>query len=115
MNSTRDVSPSLLLIEDSADSEEDSATPVGNNSEDDDDAESTCNCDTANMVEGDETHQDDKLRCGDEDGGNSTMWMSVEPLEEVEEAERRVGEVKVNVNQLEDRLFWETCMAVGYP
>ncbi|KAK7363640.1 hypothetical protein VNO77_05790 [Canavalia gladiata] len=114
-----DVSP-LLLIEDSADSEDDSGfftlCPSSIIGENEDDAES-CNCDTAStcgIPKDGEGHEDDQgfeESYDDEDGGNSNMWMSVAAFED--EAETRIGEV--NVNGSEDRLFWETCMAVGYP
>ncbi|KAK7303176.1 hypothetical protein RJT34_14078 [Clitoria ternatea] len=121
-----DVS-SLLLIEDSADSEGDSgffssmAANIGHN---EDDAES-CTCDSpgsCSLFEDGEGHEDEK-GCDDEvnscgsDWNFSTMWLSdtecSSPLvvEDVEETRT----VKVNVNDVEDKLFWEICMAVGYP
>lgn len=126
---------SLLLIEDSADSEEQYpgffslcpssiAAKTGDN---EDDGESCCNCDSTDTAsicglpkDGAGNKDDHGIGefCGGEedesyecDGGNPTLWMSIEALED--EAETRNGEV--NVNELEDRLFWEMCMAVGYP
>ncbi|BAT87368.1 hypothetical protein LR48_Vigan09g217500 [Vigna angularis] len=107
-----DVS-SWLLVEDSGDSEGDTGffsllyQVVSN----DDDAES-CTCDTAGT-------------CGlseDVEGGEDEMWLSdtsleiecsSSPLVVEDEVETRI--VKVNVNDVEDKIFWETCMAVGYP
>ncbi|KAJ1427259.1 hypothetical protein SESBI_09924 [Sesbania bispinosa] len=121
-----DVS-SWLLIEVSADSEEDSAffplclsSIAGNN---EDDAES-CNCDTASICglpKDGACHEDDQgfgESCGVSyvsDCSNSTMsmWMSIATLED--EVETKIGKVNNNVKEMEDRLFWETCMAVGYP
>ncbi|KAF7837169.1 hypothetical protein G2W53_005651 [Senna tora] len=104
MNGTVDVS-SWLLMEDSADSEADSgflslypstAAIVGHN---EDDAES-CNYDT------DDIYGLSEVGDGHEDDGHVDIFS-------VEQEEMNMGEV--NVHELEDRLFWETCMAVGYP
>lgn len=127
---------SLLLIEDSADSEGDTgffslcpstiaANNIGHN---EDDAES-CTCDTAgvcSLFKGGEGHEDDQGSgefCGGEDdnyGSDFSMWLSEEALEMEcsspfveDEVGTRTG--KVNVNEVEDKLFWEICMAVGYP
>ncbi|TKY72030.1 hypothetical protein E2542_SST00764 [Spatholobus suberectus] len=136
----KDVS-SWLLIEDSADSEGDSGfftlypcNIVANIGHNEDDAES-CTCDTAGvcgLFEDGEDHEDEKgcgEFCGDEDEGcdsewsSSTVWLSESdaaleiecssPLVVEDEGETRI--VKVNVNDVEDKIFWETCMAVGYP
>jgi len=134
-----DVS-SWFLIEDSADSEGDTGffsllypnNIVANTGYNEDDAES-CTRDTAGTCglcgdgEGGEDENGYGEFCGDEDEGcgsgwsNSTMWLSdasleVEcssPLVVEDEVETRI--VKVNVNDVEDKIFWETCMAVGYP
>ncbi|KAJ1395168.1 hypothetical protein SESBI_33539 [Sesbania bispinosa] len=126
-----DVS-SWLLIEVSADSEVDSAffplclsSIAANTGNNEDDTES-CNCDTASICglpKDGACHEDDQgfgESCGDEDVSyvsdcsNSTMWMSIATLED--EVETKIGKVNINnVKEMEDRLFWETCMAVGYP
>ncbi|KAI9114838.1 hypothetical protein K1719_013851 [Acacia pycnantha] len=134
-----DVS-SWLLMEDSADSEADSgsfslyhgtATIAGY---DDDDAES-CNYDTDGKYG---VHEDDQnsgeFSCHEDnmdelDSQSSMIWQSdatsecfsALPVEdeqekmkiEVDQKEMKIGGVKFR--ELEDRLFWETCMAVGYP
>lgn len=118
---------SWLLIEDSADSEEDSgifslypstAFISGHN---EDDAES-CNYDTdgkCGLSEFDDDHDfgDDNI---ESDSGDSIMWLPSTTLEcfsslpvKDEDDEMKMGEV--NVHDLEDRLFWEVCMEVGYP
>ncbi|KAG4932031.1 hypothetical protein AAZX31_17G021400 [Glycine max] len=108
MNSTMDVS-ALLLIEDSADSEDDYGfftvcpSSIAISDDNEDDAES-CSCDTTSTRGLPKDSEDDKEFaefCGNE----------VAALED--EAETRIDEVIVN--ESEDRLFWETCMAVGYP
>ncbi|RDX99526.1 hypothetical protein CR513_17408, partial [Mucuna pruriens] len=127
-----DVS-SWLLIEDSADSEGDSGifslypcNKVANTGHNEDDAES-CTCDTAGICgifEDGEGHEDEKGRGDEDEGGgsdwsSSTMWMSdaalemecSSPLVVEDEVETRI--VKVNVNDVEDKIFWEICMAVG--
>lgn len=131
-----DVS-SWLLIEDSADSEADSGffslypSRAAIAGDDEDDAES-CNCDTdgvyglSKVGDGHEDDQEvDEISgfeddSNESDSGSSTMWLSDATLEclsplpvEDEQQEMKMGEV--NVHELEDRLFWETCMAVGYP
>ncbi|KAL2339093.1 hypothetical protein Fmac_013539 [Flemingia macrophylla] len=102
----------LLLIEDSADSEEDYVlltvcpNSIAITYANEDDAESCC-CDTTStcgLSEDDEGHEDDKEFA--EFGSNEVAVLE-------DEAETRVGEVIAN--ELEDRLFWESCMAVGYP
>lgn len=134
MNGIMDVS-SWLLIEDSADSEGDSGCfslcpcNIGHK---EDDAES-CTCDPAGMCgifEDGEGHEGEKgcgEFCADEDEhcgsewNSSTMWLSdaaleiecSSPLVVEDEEETRI--VKVNVNDVEDKIFWEICMAVGYP
>lgn len=106
-----DVS-SWLVVEDSADSEGDIGffSLVYQVVSNEDDAES-CTCDTAGS-------------CGlseDVEGGEDEMWQSdtwletecSSPLVVEDEVETRI--LKVNVNDVEDKIFWETCMAVGYP
>ncbi|KAJ1428829.1 hypothetical protein SESBI_08939 [Sesbania bispinosa] len=134
-----DVS-SLLLIEDSADSEGDSgffslypSSIAANIGHIEDDAES-CTCDTAaicSLFKGGEGHEDDQgssgefCGCGDNRNGSdcssSTMWLSDTALE-IEcsspflvDDEEETRMVKVNVNDVDDKLFWEICIAVGYP
>ncbi|KAL2341181.1 hypothetical protein Fmac_009121 [Flemingia macrophylla] len=132
-----DVSP-WLLIEDSADSEGDSVffSPcpgnlVANICHHEDDAES-CTCETTgifDIFEDGEGHDEKGSGefCGDEnescgsDWNSSTMWSSdtavgiecSSPLVVEDEVETRIA--KVNVNDVEDKMFWEICMAVGYP
>lgn len=134
MNNGMDVS-SWLLIEDSADSEGDSGffslcpcKIVANIGQNEDDAES-CTCDTAGMCglfEDGEGHEDEKgcgEFCGDEDESCDSDWSMSDAVLEIEcssplagtddEVETRI--VKVNVNDVEDKIFWEICMEVGYP
>ncbi|KAK7292326.1 hypothetical protein RIF29_08104 [Crotalaria pallida] len=115
MNSV-DVS-SWLLIEDSADSEEDySGFFFSSMCPNEDDKASTCGLsnDGAGHQEDEGINEDESSYAYDNEvvGGNSTLWMSIGALED--EAETRIGD-EVNVNELEDRVFWEMCMAVGYP
>lgn len=95
---------SFLLIEDSADSEDDygffslGPSSIGINGDNEDDAES-CSCDTTIN--------------GDNQGFVEFCGIKNEFAALEDEAETRTDEAVVN--ELEDRLFWETCMAVGYP
>nr|KYP62830.1 hypothetical protein KK1_017385 [Cajanus cajan] len=122
-----DVS-SWLLIEDSADSEGDSGFSslcpcniVANIGHNEDDAES-CTCDTAGtcgLYEDGEGHEDEMM--SGSDCSSSTMWISdatlaiecSSPLVDEDEGKTRI--VKVDVNDVEDKIFWEICMEVGYP
>ncbi|KAG5038989.1 hypothetical protein JHK86_019829 [Glycine max] len=108
-SSTMDVS-ALLLTEDSADSEDDygffSVCPssIAISDDNEDDAES-CSCDTTTSTCG-------LPKDGEDDQGFAEFCGNeVTALED--EAEIRIDQVIVN--ESEDRLFWETCMAVGYP
>lgn len=137
MNETDVSCSSLLLIEDGADSEGDSigfftlysADNIGHKEED---AEScTCDCDIdgiCSLVKEDEDVKGSgEFCCVDCSCFSSTMWLSEatmkiecssSPLllvDEDEEEETRMVDVNVNVNDVDDKLFWEICMAVGYP
>ena len=71
------------------------------------------------FLEGEGSADEDE-HCGSE-WNSSTMWLSdaaleiecSSPLVVEDEEETRI--VKVNVNDVEDKIFWEICMAVGYP
>lgn len=129
-----DVS-SYLLMEDSADSEADfvqsEVAAVCSVSGEDDDAES-CSCDSSE-VSG--SHADD---CDDRDSRDqwnnpsqrsSVVWASdredghastdVNEEEEpwVDSAGGSGGEdlSKGEMDAMEDKVFWETCMTIGYP
>ncbi|CAJ1941120.1 unnamed protein product [Sphenostylis stenocarpa] len=106
MNSTMDLS-ALLLFEDSADSEDDYVfftVNIAITGDNEDDAES-CNCDTTSTSDlpKDGEGQEDDEGFGEFCGNNEVAELEAE-------AERRIF-----VNESEDRLFWETCMEVGYP
>lgn len=132
---------SLWLIEDSADSEGDDPAglfrryPSNIGHKEEDDAEScTCECDTSgignNLLKEDDRQGCGEF-CGDGDEGYglncscSTMWnMSDAALEVaqcsspnflVDDDDEVTRMVKVNVDDVDDKLFWEICMAVGYP
>ncbi|CAK8530964.1 unnamed protein product [Lathyrus sativus] len=137
MNNTDVSCSSLLLIEDSADSEGDSIGfftlyPAANIGHTEEDAEScTCDCDCdidgiCSLVKEDEDVKGSGEFCWvDCSCFNSSMLMleatmeigcSSSPLllvDEDEEVETRM--VEVNVNDVDDKVFWEMCMAVGYP
>ncbi|XWS08664.1 hypothetical protein CRYUN_Cryun40dG0020800 [Craigia yunnanensis] len=129
----------FLLVEDSGDSELDCG-PINQCNQsmdiasaaagDEDDAES-CSCDTTTerlddfyevILQLDEDQ--DFIDCNEPATGWSScnMWSIDEALgyisaEEAEDQEPRFG---INLcrevmDGMEDRLFWETCMAVGYP
>lgn len=136
---------SLLLIEDSADSEGDhtdfftlypfssTATNIfGHKEEDAESCTCDCECDIANLcslVKEDEDGQRSDELVGDGDDNyclDCSMWLSDEASEEMEcsfssnfliddddDEESRM--VEVDVNDVDDKLFWEICMAVGYP
>ncbi|AES64283.1 hypothetical protein MtrunA17_Chr2g0286631 [Medicago truncatula] len=129
---------SLLLIEDSADSEGDligfftlypAANYIGHKEED---AEScTYECDIDDMY--DLVKEDDNDKGSHEfccvdcscSCSSSTMWLSDAALEiecssspllvDDDDEEIRMVNVNVNVNDVDDKLFWEICMEVGYP
>ncbi|KAK7387849.1 hypothetical protein VNO78_22645 [Psophocarpus tetragonolobus] len=102
-----DVSP-LLLIEDSADSEDDYGfftvcpSSIAITDDNEDDAES-CSYDTIGTCDQPKEGEGHELENNDQ---GFAQFFGTE-----EEAETRIGEILVN--ELEDRLFWETCMAVG--
>ena len=128
---------SSLLFEDSGDSETDAeihADDVATDIFDDQDAES-CSCDTCDDDKhGFTDHQ--FLDCDDQDSGNSSginhgdddhhepstsgcnqLWLSDENSGCLsrKEGEEETKVDKIDVDEMEDRLFWETCMEVGYP
>jgi len=119
---------SLLLIEDSADSEGDligffTLYPAANYfGHKEDDAEScTCECDNDGMCSLVKENEDDK-GSGEFGCFSSTMWLSDATME-IEcssspllvDDEEEIGMVNVNLNDVDDKLFWEICMEVGYP
>ncbi|KAL5782395.1 hypothetical protein ACOSP7_007424 [Xanthoceras sorbifolium] len=135
-----DVS-SFLLVEESADSDADfltcmemyRATAAGR---EDDDAESCIGeytSETHHLKDGgddqvfdcdDVDDQDFFSDCDDDDDDDvelswSTtckLWLGYMSTEEGEEEESsRVGFKTKVKDDMEDRVFWETCMAVGYP
>ena len=119
---------SLLLIEDSADSEGDpvgffTLYPAANYfGHKEDDAEScTYECDIDDMYS--LLKEDDNDKGSGEFGCfSSTMWLSDATME-IEcssspllvDDEEEIGMVNVNLNDVDDKLFWEICMEVGYP
>lgn len=133
-----DVS-SFVLVEESADSEVDSLTcemclrDAVMATGDEDDAES-CSCDTIEMqAEGLDYDHDHKNEEFDDDGdGSSTdqhrqinwsssckIWWADGADDEEEYSSWDIG-INNNISrkvkdEMEDRLFWETCMAFGYP
>lgn len=111
----------FFLMEDSGDSELDfkssmditRVTEAGSGG-DEDDAES-CSCDTIDTVRLDDFYQA-ILKFLDDDDGDDQDWMD---CKDDEHGDGRpglgmdlCGEV---MDGMEDRLFWETCMAVGFP
>ncbi|GAU37714.1 hypothetical protein TSUD_382070 [Trifolium subterraneum] len=108
---------SLLLIEDSADSEGDSlgfftlyhATNIGHK---EDDAES-CTYEhdiddgICSLIKEDEDDKGSDEFCCDGE------WFSSPLLDDDDDEETRM--VNVNLNDVDDKLFWEICMEVGYP
>ncbi|MED6121677.1 hypothetical protein PIB30_032445 [Stylosanthes scabra] len=111
INMMMDMSP-LLLIEDTADSEGDTTgffithCPDAEEATNNDDAES-CTSDN-----------NDYNNC-------SHMWISSEEMKcstsspddflVDEDDDEEVESNKVDVNEVEDKLFWEICIAMGYP
>ncbi|MED6156939.1 hypothetical protein PIB30_018861 [Stylosanthes scabra] len=112
MNMMMDMSP-LLLIEDTADSEGETTgffitlCP---------DAEEATN------------NNDDAESCtsGSNDYNNcSHMWISSEEMMKCsssspdffveDDDDEEVESIRVDVNEVEDKLFWEICIAMGYP
>ncbi|CAK7332893.1 unnamed protein product [Dovyalis caffra] len=128
MDNTRrvlDVS-SFLLVEGSADSEADYGLPklyldvtIACDDDDDDDAES-CSCDTTDHVHGfDEAFEVDDHREPSWSGCKMILrdaaldCMIIEEGEEESKVDNNLR--KEVVDAMEDRLFWETCLAAGYP
>ncbi|KAF9673301.1 hypothetical protein SADUNF_Sadunf10G0009900 [Salix dunnii] len=124
-----DVS-SFLLVEGSADSEAEYGilklyldVTVACDAADDDDAES-CSCDTADCVHGfDETFEvdHDYHREPSWSTGRRTFLkdaaldcMIIDEGGE-EESKADIDLTREVMDAMEDRLFWETCIALGYP
>ncbi|KDP40038.1 hypothetical protein JCGZ_02036 [Jatropha curcas] len=117
---------SFLLVEGSADSEGllklcedvnmDCDYGEEEEEEDDDDAES-CSCDTTTLLEVcccsefDEADKD----CSDGQEPSSCRWMLEFTCDKEGEEEVSKSVSKEVMDQMEDTLFWETCLAVGYP
>ncbi|KAB2092731.1 hypothetical protein ES319_A02G049900v1 [Gossypium barbadense] len=111
----------FFLIEDSGDSEHDSelssmditTVTVAGSGGDEDDAES-CSCDTISTERLDDFYQailkfldddgddQDLIDCNDDQDGDERPGLGMDLCREA-------------MDGMEDRLFWETCMAVGYP
>ncbi|KAK3417726.1 hypothetical protein EUGRSUZ_H03671 [Eucalyptus grandis] len=127
---------SYLLMEESADSEVDfvqskvTANCGGSIDDGDDDAES-CSCD-AREVSGSYVDDCDNRDPGDQWNnlrqGSSTVWVSDREDEHMsrdeDEDESWVDSgsgsgsrdlSKKETDATEDKVFWETCMAIGYP
>ncbi|XWS53691.1 hypothetical protein CRYUN_Cryun10bG0022200 [Craigia yunnanensis] len=128
----------FLLVEDSGDSELD-CVPIKQcqsmeivTADHEDDAES-CSCDTISTERLDDFYEvmiqldedQDFIDCNEPSAGwsNCNMWSIDKALEyksadqEAEDQEPKFG---INLcrevmDGMEDRLFWEACMAVGYP
>ncbi|KAM3755372.1 hypothetical protein ACB098_02G035900 [Castanea mollissima] len=103
-----DVSSSLFF-EDTADSETDAGDPNNIHADvgaayDDQDAES-CSYDTRDNTLGFTKAVD----CDDQDSEVTSRCVSKKEGEE----ETKVD--KIDVDEMEDRVFWETCMEGGYP
>ncbi|CAJ2658560.1 unnamed protein product [Trifolium pratense] len=112
---------SLLLIEDSADSEGDSvgfftlyqAANIGHK---EDDAES-CTYEhdiddgICSLIKEDGDNKGSGEFCCDEE------WSSSSPLldDDDDDDDEETRMVNVNLNDVDDKLFWEICMEVGYP
>jgi len=125
---------SYLLMEESADSEADFVQSEFNaicGGSDDDDAES-CSCDTGEVSgshEDDFDGQDSGDQWNNLSHGSSIVWASDREDGHVsmgvdEEEESWVnsgggsggrGLSKEEMDAMEDKDFWETCMAIGYP
>lgn len=136
-NGVVDVS-SFLLVEGSADSEADCGLlklcedVIMACDYDDEDAES-CSCDTVDSLEVfdyDGTGGDQDCSGYDEAKANKEcaeernwcrLWLGVAGLEYMstengeEESKADAKWSKEVIDQMEDSLFWETCLAVGYP
>ncbi|WCJ23557.1 hypothetical protein M5689_005578 [Euphorbia peplus] len=92
--------------------------------DDNDDAES-CSCDSNNGLgfvdvfecedEDDQEIQDHTHNCKKNQKWTSgKRWVEDDDDVGSDEAESKLGSRKI-VDQMDDSLFWETCMAVGYP
>ncbi|KAG6668211.1 hypothetical protein I3843_01G146000 [Carya illinoinensis] len=140
-----DVSYNSLLLEDTADSHDTEAVPdlkthaaeVAIAGDDDDlqDAES-CSCDCTSDYNKRGFSKVDVDDCDDQDSdggsnfgndGDDHCEKSADSFCEIrstsdvalecnfsKEEEKKIGEFN-NMDEMEDRLFWETCMAEGYP
>lgn len=136
MDQIKDAS-SFFLWEDSADSEVDKLLSHPHELEsavDDDDREDACSCSCNNndfsiddlraldfQDDGDNGDRDlDQDICLIGDGGRRRSGAALkygyeeEEEEEEEESSDDVGVIR-NMNEMEDKLFWDTCMAGGYP
>uniref|UniRef100_A0A0A0KBF3 Uncharacterized protein n=1 Tax=Cucumis sativus TaxID=3659 RepID=A0A0A0KBF3_CUCSA len=130
MDQIKDAS-SFFLWEDSADSEVDkllSHPPHQLESavDDADDQEDACSCSCNNndfSIDDFQDAYDGDNGDGDQDigligdGGRRRSGAGYEEEEEEEEEESSnndVGAIR-NMNEMEDKVFWDTCMAGGYP
>ncbi|EEF45462.1 uncharacterized protein LOC8262368 [Ricinus communis] len=124
---------SFLLVEGTADSEadceflklcQDAIMICDYDGDPEDDAES-CSCDTSEVLE-----SNDDQDCRDSDEADNKdchgkqswckIWLENEELEymSTEDGEATSDGTNLSkkiIDQMEDRHFWETCLAVGYP
>jgi hypothetical protein len=126
-----DVS-SFLLVEGSADSEAEygllklyldvtiACAAAAAAAADDDDAES-CSCDTTDRIHGfSETFEVDDHREPSWSGCKMFLKDAALDCMIIEEGDQEESKVDINLSRevmdaMEDRLFWETCIALGYP
>ncbi|GMJ02028.1 hypothetical protein HRI_003872000 [Hibiscus trionum] len=111
----------FFLVEHSGDSEVDSessmdiTTSTTGGGVDDDDAES-CSCDAICTERLDDFYEV-ILRLLDDDGGDEDLidCNDEDRDQDGEEPGLGIDLCREVMDRMEDRLFWETCMAVGYP
>lgn len=115
MEQIKDVS-SFFVWEDSADSEVD----INQLESAVDDQEDACSCSCDDNYSTD-FQAVDLIRDGQPDqldgrrwSGAELVYNSEEEEEEEEESSNNIGVIR-DMNAMEDRVFWDTCMAGGYP
>lgn len=117
-----DVS-SFLLIEETADNFLNCQTICNMVITVDEDDAQSCSCDTSEMQAFDSDGSEfSEVDDSEQRSSRCQLWLSNHGLgySSKEQGEEQSSWVGVNLSkevkdEMEDRLFWETCMAIGYP
>ncbi|XVF38618.1 hypothetical protein REPUB_Repub20aG0117900 [Reevesia pubescens] len=119
----------FLLVEDSGDSEQCQSMEIAAAADDHEDDAESCSFDTISterlddfyevILQLDDIEDQDLIDCNEAATGcwSGCNMCSIDEALEAEDQEPRFGlNLSTEVmDGMEDRVFWETCMAVGYP